>query len=407
MNELRMYVEHLFEGKVLTADNIELKEEIYGNLVARFEDYVAQGLSESEALARTKESITSVDDVLSGATDASDEDGAQPQADEPAADLTEQLPCAAPAPAVEATQAAPAVAAVAPVAAAASAEQVPPQTTARKKWPIVVGAAAAVLVLCGAVAFGMGLTAANTTQPEPIDIQVVEDTPTTDSPQAETKEPEAQADDTAPANGGATADNQATRGNQIGEAAERIMPRLADADDRDPEDVREYEATMAFASEIESSPASIPQTYAGTDPASGSGLSEFVGALPMGANAQATSFANGTVSIEYASINHDVEGDAIDLALAYNVVAIMAAYPDTVDAIEITVHESDDHPKDVDAYRFERTMVESALARVSGNAIVTIDGSLLASEGTWNEVFNNISAERFFDDVTDYAELGD
>ena len=36
MNELRMYVEHLFEGKVLTAENIELKEEIYGNLVARY-----------------------------------------------------------------------------------------------------------------------------------------------------------------------------------------------------------------------------------------------------------------------------------------------------------------------------------------------------------------------------------
>lgn len=407
MNELRMYVEHLFEGKVLTAENIELKEEIYGNLVARFEDYVAQGLSEEEALARTKESITSVDDVLSGASDASGEDGTQPQVDEPAADLTEQLPVTPSMPATDATQAVPPVSAVAPVAAASSAEQAPVPATARKKWPIVVGAAAAVLVLCGAVALGMGLTGGNTTQPEPIDISVVEDTPTTDSPQAESKEPEVQTDDSAQANGGATADNQATKGNQIGEAAERIMPRLADADDRDPEDVREYEATMAFASEIESSPASIPQAYAGTDPASGSGLSEFVSALPMGSNAQATSFANGTVGIEYASINHDVEGDAIDLALAYNVMAIMAAYPDTVNTIEITVHESDDHPKDVDAYRFERTMVEGALARVSGNTIVTIDNTLLASEGTWNEVFNNVSAERFFDDVTDYAELGD
>ncbi len=154
MNELRMYVEHLFEGKVLTADNIELKEEIYGNLVARFEDYVAQGLSEEEALARTKESITSVDDVLSGATDAPDEDGAQPQAEEPAADLTEQLPAMPSTPATDATQAVPAVAAVAPVAAAGPAEQAPVQATARKKWPIVVGAAAAVLVLCGAVALG-------------------------------------------------------------------------------------------------------------------------------------------------------------------------------------------------------------------------------------------------------------
>ena len=44
MNELRMYVEHLFEGKVLTPENIELKEEIYGNLVARYEDLIAEGL---------------------------------------------------------------------------------------------------------------------------------------------------------------------------------------------------------------------------------------------------------------------------------------------------------------------------------------------------------------------------
>ena len=92
MNELRMYVEHLFEGKVLTAENIELKEEIYGNLVARFEDYVAAGMSREEALAKTKASITSVDDVLAG-EDA--EPCAEPQ----------QASGAAPAPAMGATAA--------------------------------------------------------------------------------------------------------------------------------------------------------------------------------------------------------------------------------------------------------------------------------------------------------------
>ena len=66
MNELRMYVEHLFEGKVLTPENIELKEEIYGNLVARYEDLLSEGVPEADALRRTKESITSVDDVLAG-----------------------------------------------------------------------------------------------------------------------------------------------------------------------------------------------------------------------------------------------------------------------------------------------------------------------------------------------------
>lgn len=63
MNELRMYVERLFEGKVLTPENIELKEEIYGNLVARYEDLIASGLDESDALAQTKESMSSLDEI--------------------------------------------------------------------------------------------------------------------------------------------------------------------------------------------------------------------------------------------------------------------------------------------------------------------------------------------------------
>lgn len=63
MNELRMYVEHLFEGKVLTPENIELKEEIYGNLVARYEDLIAEGVSEDVALERTKESMSSLDEI--------------------------------------------------------------------------------------------------------------------------------------------------------------------------------------------------------------------------------------------------------------------------------------------------------------------------------------------------------
>lgn len=63
MNELRMYVEHLFEGRVLTTEMIELKEEIYGNLVARYEDLIAEGVSEEEALERTKQSMSSLDEI--------------------------------------------------------------------------------------------------------------------------------------------------------------------------------------------------------------------------------------------------------------------------------------------------------------------------------------------------------
>ena len=69
MNEIRMYVEHLFEGRMLTAENIELKEEIYGNLVARYEDYVAGGMDPVEALEKTKASMSSIDDVIEGVDD--------------------------------------------------------------------------------------------------------------------------------------------------------------------------------------------------------------------------------------------------------------------------------------------------------------------------------------------------
>ena len=44
----------------------QLKEERYGNLAARYEDYDASGVSEAEALEKTKASITDVDHVLSG-----------------------------------------------------------------------------------------------------------------------------------------------------------------------------------------------------------------------------------------------------------------------------------------------------------------------------------------------------
>lgn len=93
-----MYVEHLFEGKVMTADLIELKEEIYGNLMARYEDLVASGMDAAQALEEAKQSISSVDELLPGEgsreADSSDQSGAT-SADEdmkgPSAPLLPQL----------------------------------------------------------------------------------------------------------------------------------------------------------------------------------------------------------------------------------------------------------------------------------------------------------------------------
>lgn len=79
MNELRMYVERLFEGRTLTNEAIELKEEIYGNLVARYDDYCAQGMGETDALTRTMASITGIDELLDGLNDQASEGSATAQ----------------------------------------------------------------------------------------------------------------------------------------------------------------------------------------------------------------------------------------------------------------------------------------------------------------------------------------
>ena len=63
MNELRMHVEQLFRGRTMDDELIELKEEIFGNLMARYEDLIARGVSEEDALAQTKASVTSVDEM--------------------------------------------------------------------------------------------------------------------------------------------------------------------------------------------------------------------------------------------------------------------------------------------------------------------------------------------------------
>lgn len=97
-----MYVEHLFEGRTLDAETIELKEEIYGNLTARFDDYVAQGMSEEEAYRRTCEAVSSVEDVLDEGDEALEPTTAMPAAasePEPAPTVeTPPEPAAGPAP---------------------------------------------------------------------------------------------------------------------------------------------------------------------------------------------------------------------------------------------------------------------------------------------------------------------
>ena len=64
MDELRAYVDALFARRGDTAENREMKEEIYGNLAARRDDLIAQGMPEVEAVRAAKAQLPSLDGVL-------------------------------------------------------------------------------------------------------------------------------------------------------------------------------------------------------------------------------------------------------------------------------------------------------------------------------------------------------
>lgn len=64
MDELRAYVDALFARRGDTPENRDLKEEIYGNLAARRDDLIAQGVPEAEAVRAAKAQLPSIDGVL-------------------------------------------------------------------------------------------------------------------------------------------------------------------------------------------------------------------------------------------------------------------------------------------------------------------------------------------------------
>lgn len=389
MNELRMYVEHLFEGKVLTADMIELKEEIYGNLVARYEDYVAGGMDAAEALEKTKTSIMSLDDVLTGdAEDAPSADGAQGRQAGPAdaagsaagetagagdagAAETVRMPAAD----AYAASTRPAGAPVPPQAAGAPAADAP-----RARWPIVVGVLAAVVIIgaIGVAAFGFVRDSARSYE---------QDTTVQVDPRSDGQ--------------GAT-----SSGTDTGTSTDGTVSQSGDAPVfDDPEDQREYEATMALMDQIDDGTAEALRSHVGLNLNDTETVLGFVQGLPLGAYAASLS-SDGTgasLSIEYAAVDSDIEGDAVDCALAYDVVALMSIQP-SLSSVQVTVNDDDDHQSDRDLYVFERATVESLLASATDNAITQVNDSLLESEDSWNRVRGYVATERFSDALMERSE---
>ncbi|MBW8351124.1 permease prefix domain 1-containing protein [Bacillus sp. IITD106] len=64
MNELKVYVDHLFKKYKNYRDIDELKEEILGNLEAKMADLIAEGVDEKSAIAKAKSSITNIDNLI-------------------------------------------------------------------------------------------------------------------------------------------------------------------------------------------------------------------------------------------------------------------------------------------------------------------------------------------------------
>ena len=173
----------------------------------------------------------------------------------------------------------------------------------------------------------------------------------------------------------------------------------------DPEDQREYEATMALMTEIDESSAATLQAYAGR--ASTSEVADLAEELPLhdylreaglDANNAATAY------FDYTEVSGDIDGDGIDRALVYNVAAIFSVYP-VVSSVRVTLQEASDSQWDADTYLFDRVRVEQCFASASDSAITQLNSSLFESADAWDQVRGYIvDRHDFAEHIIDWSE---
>lgn len=396
MNELRMYVEHLFEGRVLTQESIELKEEIYGNLVARYEDYVAGGMSEAEALEKTKASFTSIEDVFKESGEAegsSAEEAASAEAGVRGAaswnaGATQAVPGAdgmgsaaetAQMPRPEGVPVPPD--GVSTEGQATAAAQTASKTRApRKIWPFVVGgvlAAFILLAIVGTAVFGL------------ID-------------EADVGEPSSSAQSITQSDSAVTDANQGTANGQDSSitGGGNSNQTYDDLDDQ-----REYEATKAVDDAIAVHSIDTLKSYTGNSlPDQG-----FFEHLPLSMYVSSTGSEQGSsasYNVYYAGVSDDIDGDGVDRALVYNAVAAFSVYPE-LQTINFTVQDADDTAHDANVYSFNRDTLEHAFDNASGGAITQLNSSLYESQESWDQVRDYVTRNHFYDRQTDLAEIED
>lgn len=404
MNEIRMYVEHLFEGRMLTAENIELKEEIYGNLVARYEDYIAGGMDSAEALEKTKASMSSIDDVIEGMDDAREtvpaDNGGTPETG--AAETTvlpnapaDQMGASAARPDVAGeTVAMPSVGAPVPPAGfegdvdedvasvSSSANDATPKS--KRTRNIVIAAAAGFALL---VIFGVGLIYALGA------IDRVENH--TDSAAIEVQ------------NGGqSTSDGDAAAGQQNGQASGRPSNGQGNgASARNKEVVVDADGTVWVDGElgddlavavVNAQPGDI-SLYAETDPSDAASVESLIRLLPMGKWATDIDVTLGVdvLGLAYREVPDGYDGDSIDLALSYNTMALFCSMP-LLNEVRVTVTEADD-PMDEDYYVFTRDNAQRCFG-------VMLSGDMM-NEGGWHQLKeDNLYSRKFAENMVDAAE---
>ena len=366
--DLRMYVEHLFEGRTLDAETIELKEEIYGNLVARFDDYVTQGISEDEAYRRTCEAVTSVDDVL----DEKDADAAG-ERDEQA--VGKKLDA-------EKTRAA-----GAPVPPGAEAASVGAADKPRHRWS--VGKVVGVVALC---ILGVIVVSAIATQA--LFAGVNREAATTQDSVEVLTEDDRGTGSSSDGSGDLDTTTNSTTDNTTG-TKETTMS-----------DTGLLDTTRLYAIVTNHDQTALASHANAAWPPDGSTLAAVLEGLPLAewlvsTSAEEQTVLGNTVVAEYeVTVNdhvYDVDDDLLERTLAYNAMAVLALVPDA-ETVQVRLVENDaeDGDVDLDVYDFRRADVEAIL------------GSSLTAESldatTWDSLRTLVLSERVGDRI---VECGD
>lgn len=402
MNEIRMYVEHLFEGRMLTAENIELKEEIYGNLVARYEDYVAGGMDPAEALEKTKASMSSIDDVIEGVDDVRETARAD-NGDAAKADTAETtvLPNAAVAkgssPAqpgtVGETVVMPVAGAPLPPAvfegevdegvASVSSSANAAASKGKRTRNIIIAAAAGFALF---VVVGVGLIYA-------LRIDRVED-------RADSAVTEVQNSGQSTTNGGTASGQQSGQANgqsnsgQGNGASARNKEVVVDADGTVWVD-GELGDDIAVAV-VNAQPGDI-SLYAETDPSDAANVESLIRLLPMSEWVTDIDVTLGVdvLGFAYREVPDGYDGDSIDLALSYNTMALFCSMP-LLNEVRVTVTEADD-PMDEDYYVFTRDNAQSRFG-------VMLSADMM-NEAGWHQLKeDNLYSRKFAENMVDAAE---